>query len=395
MSRSIHKLTAKQVDNASKPGRYGDGAGLYLRVTGSGNKRWVFRYTPSKGAKPRETGLGSAGKTGVSLAMARERAQNFRNDIQQGKDPITTKRLVKPTQLNGVPLFGDFADEFVETQSVSFRNAKHIAQWKMTLTTYAAPIRNKQVNEITTEDILGILKPIWQTKNETASRLRGRIERVLNAAKARGLRSGENPAQWRGHLELLLPKRSNIERGHFAAMDYKRVPAFMTKLRNQQGMAARALEYLILGASRSGEVRNLEWIDLDLESRVWTIPAHKMKAGREHRVPLTDRMLEIIEEVLPFSQESQFVFPTLKGTAPLSDMAMSSVLRRMEIKNATVHGFRSSFRDWVGDATDYPREIAEMSLAHVVGSATERAYRRKDAFEKRRKLITEWGKYIL
>ena len=210
----------------------------------------------------------------------------------------------------------------------------------MTLSVYAAPIRDKQVDEITTEDILDILKPIWQEKNETANHLRGRIERVLNAAKARGFRSGENPAAWRGHLELLLPKRTKLQRGHFAAMDFKDVPAFIERLHGREGMGALQLEFLILAACRSGEARHLEWSDLNLNDRVWTIPPEKMKARREHRIPLTDRMVEIIEKVRPFTQESVYVFPTQSGKTPLSDAALSAVLKRMYIKNATVHGVR-------------------------------------------------------
>lgn len=392
MSRTIHKLSARKVDTAKKAGRYGDGAGLYLRVTSSGSKRWVFRYTPSKDANAREMGLGSAGKGAVSLAEARELAHEARKGLQQGRDPIQTKRI---EHSGGVPLFGPFADEFTESQAANFRNAKHIAQWKMTLTVYAAPIREKRVDEITTEDILNILQPMWQTKNETANRLRGRIERVLNAAKARGLRSGENPAAWRGHLELLLPKRTKLQRGHHAALDYKLLPDFIQDLHKRESMAALALEFLILAACRSGEVRNMEWTDLDLENRVWTIPAHKMKAAKEHRVPITDRMLAIIEKAHPFSQDSIFVFPTRSGNTPLSDAALGAVLKRMEVTNATVHGFRSSFRDWAGDATDYPREVAETALAHVVGDATERAYRRRDAFEKRVALMSDWEYFSL
>jgi len=217
----------------------------------------------------------------------------------------------------------------------------------------------------------------------------------LNAAKARKLRSGENPAAWRGHLELLLPRRSKIEQGHFAAMDYKQVPQFVANLHDHEGMATLALEFLILAACRSGEVRNVQWVELDLTNSIWTIPALKMKAGREHRIPLTDRMQQIVERVRPFSQESLFVFPSRSGETALSDAALSAVLRRMNIIGATAHGFRSSFRDWAGDATDYSREVAEAALAHVVGDATERAYRRSDAFEKRRGLMWDWAEYCL
>lgn len=394
MTRPIHKLTARQVETVKKAGRYGDGAGLYLRVTSTGAKRWVYRYTRSKGTSPREMGLGSAGKGGVSLADARSLAAKAKQVLLNGGDPISSKALVQGDHKSGVPKFGPFADDFVEQQSANFRNDKHIAQWKMTLQVYAAPIRDLPLDQIKTEDILGILQPIWQTKSETAHRLRGRIERVLNAAKARGYRSGENPAAWRGHLELLLPKRPRLQRGHFAAMDYRLLPDFVARLRERGGMAALALEFTIHASARSGEVRHMEWTDLDLDDQVWTVPAERMKAGRIHKVPLTPRMIDIIETVRPFSSDSQFVFPTRNGKTPLSDAALSSVLKRMNVDNATVHGFRSSFRDWAGDATDHPREVAETALAHVVGDATERAYRRGDAFAKRRLLMTEWNSYL-
>ena len=393
MARAIHKLTARGVETQKRSGRYGDGAGLYLRVTSTGNKRWVFRYTPTKGAQPREMGLGSASGSGVSLAEARERAQQARQALKDGLDPIVQLRVGSGGENPAIPMFGDFADQFVADQSVSFRNEKHIAQWRMTLTKYAAPIRQKRLNEITTDDVLFILKPIWQEKHETASRLRGRIERVLNAAKARGFRSGENPAAWRGHLELLLPKQAKLQRGHFAAMSYSSVPAFMTSLRERSGMASLALEFTILCACRSGEVRRMTWDELDRNKGIWTIPATKMKAGRPHRVPLTDRMGAILDTVEPWGADSPFVFPSRKGTV-LSDAAMNAILKRMNISNVTVHGFRSSFRDWAGDMTDHAREVAEAALAHVVGDATEQAYRRSDAFDKRRQLMSQWERYL-
>lgn len=393
MAQGIHKLTARKITTLTKVGRYSDGAGLYLRVTANGQKRWVLRFTPTAGAKPREMGLGSA-TNGVSLAQARDLARRARYDVSQGADPIRQRQTQVLTEDGEVPLFGTFADEFVASQVSAFRNEKHIAQWKMTLTKYAKPIRRKALDEITTDDILGILKPIWETKNETASRLRGRIERVLNAAKARGLRTGENPAQWRGHLELLLPKQSKLKRGHFAAMPYKDVPAFIRALREREGMAALALEFLIYAACRSGEVRHVEWIDLNIDAGTWIIPADKMKAGNQHRVPLTSRMIEILEQVRPFTGDEQYVFSTRSKT-PLSDASLSAVLKRMEITNATVHGFRSAFRDWAGDATDYPRELAEEALAHAVGNAVERAYRRGDAFEKRCLMMGDWELFCL
>ena len=263
----------------------------------------------------------------------------------------------------------------------------------MTLTKYAAPIRDKPLPEITTEDILGILEPIWLTRSETASRLRGRIERVLNAAKAKGLRTGENPAAWRGHLDSLLPKRQKLTRGHHAAMPYQDVPIFIEKLQRQPGLTARAFEFLILSASRSGEVRYLQWSEIDQQGRVWTIPGERMKAGRSHRVPLTDQMIAILSDMRQQQLNDQYVFVGPNKHRPFSDAALSAVLKRMQVTNATVHGFRSSFRDWAGDTTDFPREVAEAALAHVVGDATERAHRRGDAFEKRRALMQVWAEY--
>lgn len=392
MSRSLHKLTARTVATTTKPGRYSDGGGLYLRVGRSGGKRWVLRFTPTQGAKPREMGLGSAQSGMVSLSEARELAAKARTTLQSGNDPLEQRLKVQQEQQRAVT-FGQFSDQFVAEQVTAFRNEKHIAQWRMTLKEYAAPIRNKQIDAITTEDILGILQPKWHTTPETANRLRGRIERVLNAAKARGLRSGENPAAWRGHLELLLPKREKLTRGHFAAMPYQNVPEFMKRLRTQKGTIARALEFVILSACRSGEVRKLQWCELDLENGIWTIPAVRMKAGREHRVPITNRMHELLTEVQEQECKSEYVFTGSVKHNPFSDAALGAVLKRMEVSNCTVHGFRSSFRDWAGDITDAPREVAEAALAHVVGDATERAYRRGDAFEKRSRLMQAWTNY--
>lgn len=391
MARSMHKLTARKVATVKDAGRYSDGDGLYLRVGRSNDKRWVFRYTSPSNKKPREMGLGSARNGMISLGEARALALKARETLQSGQDPLEQRSLALSKQKT--PTFGEFSDQFVDEQVTAFRNAKHIAQWRMTLKEYAAPIRSKKLDAITTEDILGILQPMWQRTPETANRLRGRIERVLNAAKARGLRSGENPAAWRGHLELLLPKREKLTRGHFAAMPYQNVPEFMQRLRTQKGTIARALEFVILSACRSGEVRKLQWCELDLENGVWTIPAVRMKAGREHRVPLTNRMHELLAEMQEQNCSTGYVFVGAVKHNPFSDAALSAVLKRMEVSNCIVHGFRSSFRDWAGDMTDAPREVAEAALAHVVGDATERAYRRGDAFEKRKDLMDAWWTY--
>jgi integrase len=274
----------------------------------------------------------------------------------------------------------------------SWRNGKHAAQWEMTLGQYAAPLRRLPAHAITTNDLLSVLKPLWNEKPETASRLRGRIERVLDAAKAQGLRSGENPARWRGHLDQLLPKRQRLTRGHHAAMSYADVPAFMANLQTRQATAALALEFAILTAARSGEVLGARWNEFDLECAVWTVPAARMKAGREHRVPLSRPALKIVK-VMREARDSDFVFPGQVTGKSLSVMALEMVLRRMNADNVTVHGFRSTFRDWSAECTNFTNEVCEAALAHVIENKAEAAYRRGDLFEKRRKLMDAWAVY--
>ncbi|WP_181707644.1 tyrosine-type recombinase/integrase [Chthonobacter rhizosphaerae] len=389
MGRQLHKLTAREVKAITEEGRYGDGGGLYLSVSSGDRRRWVFLFRWD--GKTREMGLGSA--QDVTLAEARRAAGEARTKVKAGIDPIADRRHV--VEAPRVPTFGDFADELVAELEHGFRNPKHRAQWRMTLTTYAAPLRSMRVDEIKTEDVLAVLKPIWRTKPETASRLRGRIERVLDAAKARGFRSGENPAAWRGHLKNLLPARQKLTRGHHKAMPFEEVPAFVAHLRSRSGVSDRALEFCILTAARSGEVLGATWKEFDLSARVWTVPAARMKAGREHRVPLTEQAMSILSAMATFGQEPDgYVFPGAKPGRPLSVMAMDMVLRRMKL-DVTVHGFRSSFRDWAGEATPFPREVAEAALAHTVGDQTERAYRRGDALDKRRELMTAWAGYAV
>jgi integrase len=272
----------------------------------------------------------------------------------------------------------------------SWRNGKHAAQWEMTLRDYAAPLRRLPPDKITTDDVLSVLKPIWSDKPETASRLRGRIERVLDAAKAQGLRSGENPARWRGHLDQLLPKRQRLTRGHHAAMDFADVPAFLGELRAREGTAARALEFAILTVARSGEVLGARWGECDLDRAIWTTPAPRMKAGREHRVPLSRHALKIVK-AMHDGRDGGFVFPGQSPGKQLSVMALEMVLRRMKIENATVHGFRSAFRDWAAECTHFPNEVCEAALAHVIENKAEAAYRRGDLFDKRRKLMEVWA----
>jgi integrase len=394
--RPTQRLEAATVRGLLVPGRHADGEGLYLVVDASGAKRWVFLFRWQ--GKLKEMGLGGLRVVGkreaVSLAKAREKAADAREVLASGLNPIEVAKAFRE-----VPTFGAMADEVVATLSKQWRNDKHIAGWKMTLTTHAEPIRAKRVNEITTEDVLTVLKPLADSRPETASRLRGRIERVLDAAKAKGFRVGENPARWRGHLDHLMAKRQKLSRGHHAALGFAEVPAFVADLRDRDAVAALALEFLILTAARSNEVIGARWDEIDLTGKVWTVPAGRMKAGREHRVPLCARAITILQKAaksrakLKDGSPGAYIFPTAGKDAPLSTNALRALLIRMEV-DATAHGFRSSFRDWAGEVSNYPREIAEAALAHNVGDATERAYRRGDALEKRRKLMAAWATYI-
>jgi integrase len=375
-------LTARRVETA-KPGKHSDGGNLYLIVSITGARKWVLRFTWRGNAK--EMGLGSAGS--VTLADAREKAASARRKIAKGLNPIDERR-----RDGGIPTFGDMADDVRVSLSVGFRNEKHKAQWKSTLETYAAPLRAKPVDTIATDDVLAVLKPIWTTKAETASRVRGRIEKVLDAAKAKGFREGENPARWRGHLDHLLPRPSKLSRGHHAAMPYEEVAAFIAKLRERDATSALALELCILTAARSGEILGMRWSEVDFDNKIWTVPAARMKAGREHRVPLASRAVEMLRQLEKVST-GEYVFPGQARNRPLSNMAMEMVLRRMKVEDATVHGFRSSFRDWAGNVSSAPREVVETALAHVIGDKAEQAYRRRDALEKRRKLMDAWAAY--
>jgi integrase len=376
------KLTARKVETA-KPGKYSDGGNLYLIVSDTGARKWVLRFTWRGRAK--EMGLGSAST--VPLADARDKADSARRKIAQGLNPIDERK-----RDGGIPTFGEMADDVRETLSAGFRNEKHKAQWKSTLDTYAAPLRAKPVDTIATDDVLAVLKPIWTTKAETASRVRGRIEKVLDAAKAKGFREGENPARWRGHLDHLLPRPLKLARGHHAALPYEDVAAFIAKLRTREATSALALELCILTAARSGEILGMRWPEIDLDKKIWTVPANRMKAGRQHRVPLSPRAVTIVRQ-LEKLKAGDFVFPGQTRNKPLSNMAMEMVLRRMNVQDATVHGFRSSFRDWAGNVSSFPREVVETALAHVIGDKAEQAYRRSDALEKRRKLMDAWGAY--
>jgi integrase len=375
------RLTARKTETA-KAGKYSDGGNLYLIVSSSGTRKWVLRFTWR--GKAREMGLGTPAT--VTLADAREKAASARRMVAQGIDPIHERKRTL-----GVPTFGEMADQVRESLSAGFRNERHRAQWKSTLATYAAPLKDKPVDTIGTDDVLAALRPIWTTKATTASRVRGRIEKVLDAARAKGFRLGENPARWRGHLDHLLPKQSKLTRGHHAAMPYEHVAAFVGRLRESDGLAAQALELAILTAARSGEILGMRWSEVDLQKGIWTIPANRMKAGREHRVPLSERAVTILRQLAEI-RTGEFVFSGQARGKQLSNRAMEMMLRRMKV-GVTVHGFRSSFRDWAGNETHYPRDLIETALAHIVGSAVEQAYRRSDALEKRRALMETWAAY--
>jgi integrase len=389
MARAKNKLTALQA-KTRKAGRYGDGAGLYLVVAETGGRKWVFRFT--LGGRVTEMGLGSA--DAVPLADARNRADEARKCVGRGLNPIEQKKEAARAAA-GKPTFGQVADELISSKESGWRSARHRRQWRDTLETYAAPLREKPVDTIVTADILAVLRPIWQSKSVTASRVRGRIEAVLDAARARGHipESTANSARWKGHLDALLPKPEKLRRGHHAAMPFDQVPAFVERLRAQKGVAAWLLEFIVLTATRAGEARGARWSEIDLEKKLWTLPAARMKGFRPHRVPLCERAVEIVEE-LAKARVSDFVFPSQRADRPLSDMACNVLLRRMQADAFTTHGFRSSFRDWAGECTAFPREIAEAALAHAIGDETERAYRRGDALEKRRKLMDAWGSYL-
>jgi integrase len=378
------RLTVRKIATA-KPGVYLDGQGLRLIIGKSGGQKWVFRFMVR--GRSQDMGLGG---NNVSLVLARERAADARKVLLAGQNPIDGARMARVER----PTFGQVADEFLAAKQNEWRNPKHRAQWEMTLREYCGPLRRRAIDEIDTAAVLEVLKPMWTRVPETASRLRGRIETVLDAARARGfIRANDaNPARWRGHLDKLLPKRQKLTRGHHAAMSFSDVPKFVARLREHDTVAALALEFTILTAARSGEVLRARWSEIDFERAVWTVPANRMKAGRSHRVPLSRRALAILKK-LEGARTGEFVFPGQRRGTPLSATALDLALRRMKADSVTVHGFRSSFRDWAGEVTMFPREVAEAALAHTAGDATERAYRRGDALEKRRELMEAWASY--
>jgi integrase len=366
-----------------KAGLHADGNNLYLSVTDTGAKSWRIVYT--RQGKRTELGIGSF--PGVSLQDARERADEAQKLLQRGADPKAVWTETKPSHT-----FGAVALDLINDREAGWKNAKHRQQWRNTLQTYASSIWDEPVADVDVEDVLAILRPIWSSKQETARRVRGRVEDVLNAAKVRKLRSGENPALWRGNLELLLARQRKGPKQHHPAMPYEEVPAFMAKLRSRPALAARALEFTILTAARTSEVLHTRWPDIELEAAIWTVPAERMKTGKEHRVPLSAAAITLLKGS---PRAGELAFPSSDPNKPLSNMTMEALLRRKKVKPYTVHGFRSSFRDWCGEMTDFPRELAEQALAHTVGTDVERAYRRGDALQKRRNLMAPWADFVL
>ena len=387
------KLTALKTDKVKASGYYGDGGGLFLQVSRYGTKSWVFRFKAN--GRLREMGLGSLDT--YSLAEARERARNCRKLRDEGKDPIEERnaaRLAVKLEATKAITFEQCAERHIAAHRAGWRNGKHRDQWSSTLETYVNPIIGAlPVQAIDTTLVMKAVEPIWNEKPETASRVRGRIEAILDWATARGFRAGENPARWRGHLDKLLPKKTKVRRiEHHAALPYREIAAFVAELRQQEGVAARALEFAILTAARTGEVIGALWGELDLADRLWTIPAERMKADKEHRVPLSDAAIAILED-LQRVRQGDYVFPGGRAGRPISNMAMTMTLRRMGRGELTVHGFRSSFRDWAAERTGFPAEVAEMALAHAVSDKVEAAYRRGDLFQKRRQLMDAWARY--
>lgn len=390
MARGINRLSAKFAATAKGPKYHADGGGLYLQVTAKGARSWVFVFQWE--GRRSEMGLGSAAPDAVSLADARKRRDAARELLDAGTNPIAARKAAPPPVVV-VPTFGDVAKDLVASLAPGWKNTKTPQQWLNTLQTHAPALWAMKVRDVATEDVLAALTPIWNSKAETASRLRSRIERVLRAAKVKGYRTGDNPAAWRDHLAAILPPRRKLARGHHPAMPYGDVPAFLASLRARDALAARALEFTILNGSRTTEVVAAPWSEIDRKAAVWTIPGQRMKNGLEHRVPMCRRAVDILDAVAQEYGTEGFVFPGTGASGHLSTGAMERVLDRMDLSHFTVHGFRSSFRDWAGEATSFPRELAEMSLSHVVGDEVERAYRRGDALDRRRKLMTAWGGY--
>ncbi len=393
MAFKVNKLSALGVSKASKPGYYGDGGGLWLQVSKSGSKSWIFRFTLA--GKQREMGLGAVHT--VDLAVARARAKECRLLLLEHKDPLEARQATRTanalSQARSIT-FDQCASAYISAHRGSWKNAKHASQWESTLSTYATPVIGAlPVAAVDTDLIVKLLSPIWASKTETATRLRGRIESILDWATVSKFRQGDNPARWRGHLENLLANPNKIApvRNH-PALSWREVGAFMVSLAERDGVAARAVQFTILTACRSGEVRGAMWAEIDMKAKLWTIPANRMKAGREHRVPLSKAAMALLKAI---PERDGLVFPGRQKNSPLSDMSLTAVLRRMGRGDITVHGFRSSFRDWCAEAVgnSFSREVCEHALAHSLPDKVEAAYRRGDLLEKRVMLMQAWADY--
>jgi len=393
----MSKLNPKQVENLTDPGTYEDGAGLRLLIKKTGRKYWILRFQLN--GKRRDMSLGKYPE--VSLKAARRIASTHGERIANGIDPIADREANKEAERVAAVIetvrqttFDMVAADYITAQRAGWKNAKHAQQWENTLSSYASPVIGKlSPGDINTEHLLEILQPIWTVKPETASRVRNRIELVLDAAKARRLREGENPARWRGHLDKLLPKRSKVQAvKHHPALPWQELPAFMKRLSDTDSLTHAAMRLTILTACRTSEVLSAQWDEVNLEAAVWTIPATRMKAGKEHRVPLSESASTLLRS-LPRIEGSPYLFPGSRHGKPLSNMAMLMGLRRLKRDDLTMHGFRSTFRDWTAEVTHYPRDVCEQALAHSIGNAVEAAYRRSDLFEKRRTLMEDWATY--
>jgi integrase len=394
VAKLIERLNPLQASKLTKPGYYCDGAGLYLQIAKGGSKSWVLRYTVA--GKAREMGLGSF--VIFSLAEARNRAIAERKKLADGVDPIEAKRgslLEQRLAAAKVITFDKAAEGFIEANESGWRSAKHGEQWRNTLATYASPvIGDLPVSTITTALVMKILQPIWSTKTETATRVRGRIEKVLDWAKVQGYRSGDNPAAWKGNLAEALPKPSKVaDAGHHAALPWADMGQFMVTLRAMPGAGSMAMQLIILTATRTSEVIEAKWSEFDLGTGLWVIPKERMKGFREHRVPLSKQAQAVLAQVKWDNKTSEFVFPSTKPDKAISNMTCLAVLKRMGRSDLTVHGFRSTFRDWAAESTAYPRDVCEMALAHAIEDKSEAAYRRGDLLEKRTRLMSEWATF--
>ncbi len=394
MANRLHRLTASQVKSASGTALFPDGGGLYLQVSASGSKSWVFRFTLR--GRTRDMGLGSTEV--VMLAEARDLAHECRKLVHEGIDPIEQRALVRSQrdlQRATSKTFAECTKAYIDDQQEGWRNPKSAIQWRNSLRTYADPIfGNLPVQEIDTVLIRRVLDPIWKTKTETANRVRQRIENILDWATVSGFRTGDNPARWKGHLQALLQSPAKLKKvQHMAALPYPELGAFMVTLAKMKGHSPRAVEFQILTVARPGMVLLAEWSEINLDDQMWTIPGDRMKAGREHRVPLSGWAVEILEKVLPLATDGNYIFPGARQGRPLSNMAPMAVLRRMGRGDLTAHGFRSTFSDWCAEQTPFPAEVREMALAHSIGNKAEAAYRRGDLFEKRCPVMDAWADF--